>query len=231
MSTPLTREGKSVLLQTALMSSLTEASAMQITEKATETRLSRGATVFHRGDPADSLYVVVEGWVKVSRVTAAGSEAVLAVCTQGQSFAEAAVFLSGVYPASAQAVTDVHLVSVPTKPLLALITSQPDVALAMLASMSRHLHQLVGDIEALKTRSGTQRVAEFLFSLVRTASGSTTVTLPYEKALIAARIGIKPESLSRALSRLRQFGVDAKNGEVYIADVEALRDYVSADEG
>ena len=77
----------------------------------------------------------------------------------------------------------------------------------MLAAASLHLKSLVEQIETIKLLSGPQRIAQFLLRLCsRQATGATTVELPYEKALIANRLGMKPESLSRSLTRLRPIG-------------------------
>ncbi len=229
VSTGLTTEAKDVLQKTALMSALSAETAALIASTANQVTYSRGATIFHRGDPVSAFYAVVDGWVKISRVTQTGNEAVLAVYTRGQSFAEAAVFLFGAYPANAEAACDTTLVKVPSNPLKDLILAKPDIALAMLGSMSRHLHELVGDIEALKTRTGVRRVADFLLSLSRIPEGGETIMLPFEKSLIAAKIGITPESLSRAFSRLRGIGIEARNGHVDIADVSALRAFAKGD--
>ena len=72
-----------------------------------------------------------------------------------------------------------------------------------------------------------RRVARFLLSLTHQPTGAETIELPYEKSLIAAGIGIKPESLSRSFSRLREVGVQAHNGRVVIDDIAALRDYAT----
>ena len=55
------------------------------------------------------------------------------------------------------------------------------------------------------------------------------MTLPYDKVLIAGRLGIKPESLSRAFARLRGTGVMVKQNHAAIADVKKLREYVEKD--
>ena len=65
----------------------------------------------------------------------------------------------------------------------------------------------MAEIEQLKARTGAQRLAEFLLELCPVESGSCAVRLPYDKALIAGRLGMKPESLSRGFSRLRKVGV------------------------
>ena len=115
--------------------------------------------------------------------------------------------------------------------ILRLIREAPDFAVSVLSATFAHLHGLVGQVEALKAQTGAQRVAEFLLELSPCAAGPCTVTLPYDKVLIAGRLGMKPESLSRAFAKLREHGVTVRQNHAEIADVEALRDYATEDPG
>ena len=187
---------------------------------------TRGETLFLQGDPADAFYVVLEGWAKVYRITQAGEEAVVGVFTRGQSFAEAAAFTNGKFPATCEAVTDGRFLRVPARQLFQTIAANPEVGLAMLASTSLHLHQLIKQIEALKAHTGAQRVAEFLLSLTNEREGPCSLILPYDKALIAGRLGIKPESLSRAFQKLRSYGVAVKQNNAQIENLAVLQDLV-----
>ncbi|MBA5764887.1 Crp/Fnr family transcriptional regulator, partial [Vibrio sp. 404] len=85
-------------------------------------------------------------------------------------------------------------VQVPSAEVLNVMRSHPEVCIAILSSTFAHLHALVAEVEQLKARSGAQRVAQFLLSLVTCDEGSCRVMLPYDKILIAGRIGMKPES-------------------------------------
>ena len=136
-----------------------------LTRHAERKHYDRGASIFLQGDPVEACFVVIEGWVKLYRVTSAGNEAVVAVFTRGQSFAEAAAFTHGVYPVSGEAATEATLLSIPSRELVDMIRKNPEVGLAMLGSTSRHLQMLVQQIEQLKAHTGAQRVAEFLISL------------------------------------------------------------------
>lgn len=84
---------------------------------------------------------------------------------------------------------------------------------------------MVGQIEQLQVRSGTQRVADFLLKLCSIGDGPAPISLPYDKSLIASRPGMKPESFSRALARLRDLGVCRDRSHVSIADAAALAEY------
>lgn len=185
----------------------------------------RGEVLFMQGDPANAFFIVLEGWVKIYRVTRAGEEAVVGVFTKGQSFAEAAAFTAGKFPASAESVTDCRLLMIPSRRLIEAIRSNPDIGLTMLASTSQHLHALVHQIQQLKAHTGAQRLAEFMLSLAPVETGACTIALPYDKALIAGRLGMKPESLSRAFLRLREYGVKVKQNMATVSDVEVLRDF------
>jgi CRP-like cAMP-binding protein len=101
----------------------------------------------------------------------------------------------------------------------------------MIASTSQHLHHLVQQVEQLKAQSGVQRVAEFLASLCPIDHGSSMIALPYDKVLIAARLGLKPESLSRAFAKLRTVGVEVRASHVAIRDVARLRQLAADDRG
>lgn len=212
--------------ETAILGGLSEDTLQALISDGVVKTLDRGETLFIQGEPASAFYIVLDGWVKVYRITPAGEEAVVGVFTRGQSFAEAAAFTGGVYPAGGETVTDCRVLMIPARHLFARIRESPEIGLAMLASTSQHLHALVHQIQQLKAHTGAQRVAEFLLSLAPVEEGACTIALPYDKALIAGRLGMKPESLSRAFQRVRTVGVKINQNMATIADVEQLRDFV-----
>ena len=207
-----------------IFNGLTDSAMEKLLQKASVKNYKRGETLFMQGDPADAFYVVLEGWTKIYRITQAGEEAIVGTFTHGQSFAEAAAFTAGQFPATCEAVTDCKLLRVSSNHLVQLIGESPEIGLSMLASTSQHLHMLIKQIEQLKAHTGAQRVAEFLLSLTSERSGSASLQLPYDKALIAGRLGIKPESLSRAFQKLRGYGVTMKQNIAIIDDLATLRE-------
>jgi CRP-like cAMP-binding protein len=138
-------------------------------------------------------------------------------------------FTGNRYPATAEAVTDARIVRIPADHIVRCIRASPDIALAMIASTSQHLHHLVEQVEQLKAQSGVQRVAEFLATLTPNEQGSCVVALPYDKVLIAARLGLKPESLSRAFAKLRSVGVEVHASHVAVGDIARLRQLAADD--
>jgi CRP-like cAMP-binding protein len=218
-----------IVREAPIFSGLPQSAFEALLKGATVRTVSRGELIFAQGDPVNYFFVILEGWVKVYRVTPSGGEVVVAIFTLGQSFAEAAAFVGGHFPASGEAVTEGRLLCVHSGNLLRLIRENPDIGLAMLASTSMHLHMLVQQIEQLKAHTGAQRVAEFLSSLCMVQAGACRLGLPYDKTLIAGRLGMQPESLSRAFVRLKQIGVHIEQNIAIIDDVGRLRHYVESE--
>ncbi|TMV03365.1 Crp/Fnr family transcriptional regulator [Ruegeria sediminis] len=192
-------------------------------------RYERGETLFLQEEKAQAIHVVINGWVKLYRMAPTGAEAVVSVFTRGESFGEAVALRNMPYPVSAEAVSACEVMHIPSQVFVSLMKEDPEIGISILASTFTHLHSLVAQLEQLKAQTGAQRVAEFLLSLCDAEDGGCEVTLPYDKMLIAGRLGMKPESLSRAFSRLKSAGVSVKRNHAEIDDIEALRDYAESD--
>ena len=185
----------------------------------------RRATLFEQDEPASAFYLVLDGWVKLFRMTVSGDEAVVGVFARGECIAEVPCLTGGRYPVSAEIVADARLLAVPARGIAELTRASPEIGLAMLASTSLHLRKLVDQIEELKARTGPQRLANFLVELAPVAQGPCTIALPYEKLLIAGRLGMKPESLSRAFQRLQSVGVRSSHNTIAVGDVARLAEF------
>jgi CRP-like cAMP-binding protein len=196
---------------------------------ATTIELDDGDILFRQDDPAQAIFTVLDGWVKLSRITFAGDEAVIHVFAKGDSFAEAVAFTGKSYPATAQAVSPARVVSIPAAHVVKCIRDTPDIALSMIAATQVHLRHLVEQVEQLKAQTGVQRLADFLVSLCPPDARGCTLALPYDKGLIAGRLGLEPETLSRSFAKLKRVGVEVKAADVTIADVERLRRFAADD--
>lgn len=185
-----------------------------------------GTVLFLQGDPADRFYIILDGWMKLVRETREGNPIVVHVMTRGESFAEAAIFDFAQFPVSAEVVSDARLLFVPAESFLAAMRADAGLAFNMLAALSQRIKFLVMQFEQQRGKSAPQRLGNFLLRLIDRPGESATLNLPYDKTLIAARLGMKPETLSRALARLRDVGVSSEGGRVIIRDVGMLRKFV-----
>jgi CRP-like cAMP-binding protein len=226
----LSTEDLTLVTRLPLFASLPPEALNRLLDGARSLDVAKGDMLFRREDPAHCFFVVLGGWVKLYRETMDGEEAVIGVFTRGQSIAEAAAFLGIGYPASAQAAEPAHVLRIQADRFLSQLRESPEIAINMLASMSRHLHHLIVEVEQLKTRSATRRMVEFLLKLCSVQDGPQVIALPYDKNLISARLGMKPESLSRILAKLRKMGVRTEQNRVVISDVANLVRYCEGEE-
>ncbi len=188
-------------------------------------------TVCRQGDLVTAFFIVIEGCIKIYRLALSGQEAVIRVARRGESFAEAAAFTGSSYLASAETVGEARVARIPADHVVRCIQQNPLVALAIIASAFRRIHELLQQIEQLKSQSGVQRVAEFLVSLSPVDHGPSDIALPYGKELIARRLGLRPESLSRAFAKLKSVGVAVHESHVKVSDIATLHRLASDDRG
>ena len=229
MSSKLTAGDLQIITRVAVFKGLKLETVQHIIAPATAVVLRPHELIMRQDDPATAFFIVIDGWVKIYRNTPSGDETVIDIMKKGDSFAEAVAFTGHRYIATAEAVNTARVGRIPADHLVRCIRGSPDIALAMIASVSQHMHHLVQQVEQLKAQSGVQRVAEFLASLSSTEHGHCALALPYDKILIAGRLGLTPESLSRAFARLRTIGVVVNASHVVVRDVAKLR-HLAADE-
>ena len=105
-----------------------------------------------------------------------------------------------------------------------MIRDDPALGPRLLDYSLHEAHLLVQDIYALKLRSAAQRLAVYLLGRVNESDLSPArFVLPFEKRMLAARIGCSQENLSRAFAALRPIGVATQRGIVVVRDLTALR--------
>ena len=183
--------------------------------------------LFSQGDKADRFFVVLEGRVNIFALTETGDQSIIEVFDPIISFAEAAIFSSGIFPLNGEVMAGSRLVHIPAAQFLKRLADNRSLGLVLLAGLSQWQFRLIHEISELKSKSPGQRLATFLLALAAKAGDGAAnggrVRLPLTKSVLASRIGIAPESLSRALNRLKAFGVETHGREVEITDIEALR--------
>lgn len=223
----LTSAERETARRSPLLASLSESSETRLLEGARAQSAQAGQIIIQQDEPAEALFIVLEGWVKLYRMAPSGAEAVVATLCDGQSFGETSALCQQSYLASAAAISPARLLRLDAGHVRRLLHSEPVLAASMLAPAFVHLEQLVTHIEELKARTSVERVTEFLLSLAAECEGECSIALPYSKGLIAGQLGMKPETLSRAFARLREHGVQADATVVRIEDMDRLRDLLA----
>lgn len=183
----------------------------------------RNTLLFGAGDEADCFYIVLDGSVKLFALAQDGRESIVEIFGPGTSFAEAAMMSVGRFPLNAEVIEDATLIRVARRAFLYTLHSDHAMAYRMLAALVKWNRRLASEIRDLKDLTPWQRVAEFLLAHTASAEGKAVVSLPFNKEVLASRVGIRRESLSRVLGRLRVLGVHTSGTDVHIDDVALLR--------
>ena len=188
-----------------------------------------GETLFEAGQPGTHFFAVVTGKVRVFRASLSGKEQILSVFTAGESFAEVPVFEGKTYPASAQALEDSVLLSIPRRGFVELLRREPELALGVMALLASRLRLFVGQIAQLSLKEVPERLAGYLL-LLRAAQGRDELTLDLPKGQIASYLGTIPETLSRAIKKLTDLGlVEVAGSRVRVLDPGGLAALAEAD--
>ena len=224
---PTASQSARIIGSLALFQELTPDAAQGIVDESRERRLSKGELVFQKGDRAQGFYVIISGQIKLAFPSLQGNEKVVEILGPGQSFGEALMFMDRPYPVFAEAVADSTLLEVPKKPVVDLLQRDPAFAQAMLAGLAKRLHSLVQDVEAYTMRSSAQRLIGYLLQhAADVESGSVEVVLATPKSVIASRLNLTPETLSRVLHDLSEDGLLEVHGRsIRIPDVRLLRSF------
>lgn len=186
-------------------------------------RYEAGETVFQEGVPADGLYIIVEGQVKIGRYAPDGREQVLHIFEAGEPCGEVAMFEGVNFPATAETLTPAILLFVLRSDFLYLAEKKPALLLNLLAVLSRRLRRFVQMIDDLALKEVSTRLAKHLLELSEEADGSDEVTFATSKTMLAARLGAVAETLSRTLARMQRRGIIQMEGRrILLKDREAL---------
>lgn len=224
---------KGILLQlqfTPLFSGLLEADIRDLIAGARQISLGHEHALYDQGDPVEEFYVVMDGHVELS-IEAESRRSVVEVARKGMVLGDAAMFGDGRFLMSARVLTSATVLAVPAKSFLAKLEQRFDIITHMLSTMSFRLRMLVRQIAELKLKTTAQRLGSFLLSQVDAEEGRVQLRFPYDKRLVADELGMKPESLSRALAKLAKLGVESlPDNSVIIADVERLREFCVEDD-
>lgn len=185
-------------------------------------RFPAGVELVREGDPADFLHVVVDGSVEVYSAWR-DRETTVAVLGPGQCFILAAVVLDRVYLKSARSLTTARILLVPADAVRRYFAEDAAFARCIAVDLADAYRMVVKEIKNQKLRSGLERLANWLIAHDARLGGPRRFDLPFEKKVLASRLGLAPEVLSRAFATLSAYDVRVTGPTVEIRDVEALR--------
>jgi CRP/FNR family transcriptional regulator, transcriptional activator FtrB len=173
------------------------------------------------GDPADFLHVVVDGQIEVYAAWR-DRETTVSVLGPGHSFIVAAVILDRVYLKSARALVPSRLLLLPAEAVRRTFAMDAAFARALAIEIAVAYRGVVKELKNQKLRSGLERLANWLLARDLETGGSGKFALPFGKKILASRLGMAPEVLSRSLAVLSGHGVKIEGPEITFRNKAAL---------
>ncbi len=190
--------------------------------------IDRGEVLFHRGDAALNFYFLDTGQIELNLIAASGEKKVLEVVSPGRTFAEAIAFMKELkYPVTAEALAPSTLAQIPIQAYIDLVYANPDACMRLLSDVCRHLHARVREIENLTIQNARSRLTSYLLDhVVETNDDEATVRLELPRHVIASRLSVKPETLSRLLRNMVDEGIlTIEDRVIFVHSLARLRPY------
>ncbi len=221
------------LKKTLLFSGLSDEDLREIAKIVVVKEYPKKTLIFSEGDDAKGFYILLSGMVKVYRLSVDSREQILHIINQGETFAEAAIFIGKGYPAFAETILDSRLAYIDKKIFLETIEKNSKIALNLIISLSMLLKKVVDLVDNVSLKSVDVRLAEFLIEEAvkkgKKIDDYIEIELNITKTELAKKIGTVNETLSRAIRKLKEKGIiDAEKNKIYIYEIEKLQDIKSA---
>ncbi len=192
--------------------------------------LDEGDLLAQQGQPATEFFLNLNGEIKLAATSPMGQEKILHIIHPGQTFAEVLMFLEKpTYPANIAALVTSQVVAFPSKIYKAMLAGSVDACFGLLGGYAIRNRQLIGEIEALTLHNATFRVVHYLLKEVPSHQHhAASVELRAPKHVVASRVSITPETLSRILSKLKRDGIiEVSEKRIMLNDLDWMRKFIS----
>lgn len=220
-------ERASLLRQVALFAEIGESALHELASASRRADYRKEQSICSLGETCDTLFIVVSGLVKRASISFRGQEKVVDLLSAGQAFGDAELFAGRSCTVQASAVEASVLLLLEGSALRRVVAAEPRLASRLVGRLANRQLELEAELDANHCKNGSERVLGFLVQQTGAelpASGETHLRLVTSKQLIASRIGLTPESLSRALRDLAEAGLVVVNGRsLYLQNAQIAR--------
>jgi CRP/FNR family transcriptional regulator len=217
-----------ILKKSLLFSGLEEEYLVEVAAISVKREFSKGETLFGEGETATGFYLLASGSIKLCKISPDGKEKVLHFVHPSETFAEAAFFGDGKYPAEARALESGAALFFPRQAFMGLLERNPRFSLNLIISLSLLLRSFARQIEELSFAEVPTRLANYLIEIAAKKStsfqGKTYLDLDMKKGELASRLGTASETLSRTFRKLKEEGMlNVEGNRVIILDADRLQ--------
>ena len=223
----LQRLDESLLSTLPPFSKLDKRQIRTILEQASVRRFDQGTTVFHEGAPADRFYMLLDGYVRVVRVTPAGEQVTVLHIPTGQLLGFAKALGKDTYPATALTASESIVLSWPMRLWDSYVADYDGFATETYKSVGHRMGELNTRIVEMTTQQVEQRVANALLRLInqtgRKVENGIEINFPITRQDLSELTATTLHTVSRLLSAWEKQGlVQSKRKRITVCDAHAL---------
>lgn len=178
----------------------------------------KGRVIFSQGDPADSVFYVQRGKIKLGIVSPRGKEAVVAILNSGSFFGEGCLAGQPLRMASAVAMTECSLVQVERSTMIRVLHDEPDFSETFIAHLLTRNIRIEEDLVDHLFNSSEKRLARILLLLANFGKdGRPEEVIPQiSQETLAEMIGTTRSRVSFFLNKFRKLGFIEYNGGMHV---------------
>lgn len=211
------------LMHSALFSHLSRKAASTLAGIATLKTYLEGDPIFRQRETADFFCVVLRGYVRLTRACDSGRIASLRICEPGDVFGECMLRAGPAYPYGAEAAENCVLAQFDLDTVRSLAVEDRSIDDAIMHMLSRNLLATLDCVAEDRLHTAPQRLAAYLLHAAQEERRQGAFRLPFRKSLLAAKLGLTPEGLSRAFALLKDHGIAVQGRTIRIENSEMLR--------
>ena len=217
---------REIAMKSALLANLEPRLQRRVLEVASAATFKAREVIIAFQSVPTHFYAVLSGHVRLYRIDARGREADIAVYGPGDIFGECSMFLDGCYPFEVQAAEPVTLAAFDKQAIQTMFAEEPTLMMSVSRIMAQHSTDARLNVANDRLNTAPQRVALYLLETWRAQGGpGNPFRLPFQKSLLAGKLGLAPEALSRAFALLTKAGVSIRGRMVHITDAKALENF------
>lgn len=219
----------SVLPKFSLFQNIQAQSLAAITRSSKLNYLKKGTIFYNAKENAKSyFYFIAKGWVKLFTVSLAGQEIIRDILNDTHYFNEGLLFRNQSEPICAQAISELQLIAIPIILLRQCLAQDQQLAINLLRESLQKQCELNQTVEHLAIQNAAQRIGCFLLRLCPAEKTvEYSLHLPYDKILVAHRLGMCAETFSRALVKLcKSCCIQVAGDIIHIPQLSLLSNYV-----
>ncbi len=214
----------------SIFKGLSEDNLQNLLSNSSVRSVEQGREIIQQGDEVKYLYFIVEGSVKTLRSSIDGDEATIRMLKAGDTFMDAVIFMGGTSPIRATALKPSKLLLIPASIIRSQVLRDGQLGDNLLHIVTWHYKNAMQQIDSIVTKTPVERLGYYFLKLhMEQDSESMDINLPFQKSMIANHLGMKPETFSRALKKLKEMGIDVDHERITMREAYSLCHFCDTD--